>query len=258
MSGFAIGDAARWVIRMEGVTKRRAQAGTAFELEVPSLCIRPGEFVAVVGESGCGKSTLLDMLALVLQPTRSVRFEFQVPGPDGAVPVQDIAALWAAGADAALSHIRREHLGYVLQTGGLLPFLSVRENLRLPLRLKGREAEDAGLLQQMARRMGVDSIMDKKPQYLSGGQRQRVAILRALCHRPAVVLADEPTAAVDKARAGQIVADFATLARERGCVVVMVTHDEALVDGVAERAYTFDVEALSASLTRSVCREVTL
>jgi putative ABC transport system ATP-binding protein len=232
--------------------KRRAQGGVVFELEIEEFTLQTGEFVAIVGESGCGKSTLLDLLALVSRPTESRVFLYHDP-IDGTR--HDLKALWERGDEETLAGLRRSQLGYVLQAGGLLPFLTVRQNIALSTRLNG-EHRDADLV-HLAARMDVDKLLEKKPQYLSGGQRQRVAILRALHHRPRLILADEPTAAVDKTRARTIVADFDALARETGATVVMVTHDRELVTPYADRTYSFAVTEVSRTLTRSRCFEQT-
>ncbi len=220
----------------------------SFELNVPAFELCPGEFVALVGTSGCGKSTMLDILALVLQPTSVGGFLLK-EGERSAPPI-DIKALWRAGDEEALARVRREQLGYVLQSGGLLPFLNVRRNIGLSQRLKQGAEQDVAAL---AAGMGLESLLDKKPRYLSGGQRQRVAILRAIAHRPAIVLADEPTAAVDSTRAHAIVKDFRDMARAEGSAVVMVSHDLGLVDAFADRIYSYRLEAPSASATRATC-----
>jgi putative ABC transport system ATP-binding protein len=226
--------------------KRREQAGVAFELEIPEFVLHTGQFVAITGDSGCGKSTLLDLLALVSRPSRCGRFVYH-----DAHGQSDIRALWENGDEAGLAALRRSHLGYVLQTGGLLPFLSVRQNIRLPAQLNGRH--DEAELRRLAERLGIAGVLDKKPQYLSGGQRQRAAILRAIYHRPRIVLADEPTAAVDKQRAHGIVRDFGILAKEHATTVVMVTHDRELVRPFADLTYSFTVNEVAENLTRSVC-----
>jgi putative ABC transport system ATP-binding protein len=236
---------------MEGVSKRRVQGASAFELEVPDLRIAPGELVAVVGDSGCGKSTLLDMLALVMEPTRVERFEMRFVPRE---PPADVRALWASGAEGRLAALRRDYLGYVLQTGGLLSFLSVADNIALPSRVKGLPTPDR-VTAALAQRLGLDGCLRRMPDALSIGQRQRVAILRALLHEPRLVLADEPTAAVDKARAAAIMRDFHALAREREVAVVVVTHDVDLVEGLADRSYGFRMERISAQETRSLCFE---
>jgi putative ABC transport system ATP-binding protein len=234
--------------RLEDVRKHRAQGGSAFELQVPLLEVYPGELIALVGESGCGKSTLLDLLALVLRPSSSRMFRFTDPNGGEVV---DAAALWADGHEDALARLRRTHMGYVLQTGGLLPFLDVRRNIELSSRVSGREPV---AVSELAAQLGIANCLDRMPAALSIGQRQRVAIARAVAHGPALVLADEPTAAVDKERAAQIMERLAMLARQQGAAVVVVTHDRPLVESLMDRGYGFSVSAVSDELTVSVCR----
>jgi putative ABC transport system ATP-binding protein len=236
-------------LSLEGVLKVREQSGSRFELALPAFSVAAGEFIAVVGESGCGKSTLLDLLALISRPTEARAYRMRLAGDE----IQDIAALWRRHDEQALASIRRRHLGYVLQTGGLLPYLSVRDNLLLPIRLN-RLAGGRERILSMSRRFGVEDCLSRLPDSLSGGQRQRVAILRALAHAPSVVLADEPTAAVDRRRAAQIVQDFRALARQEGLTIIMVTHDLDLVRGIADASYGFEVEQLTPNHTRSTCR----
>ncbi|MCP4702522.1 MAG: ABC transporter ATP-binding protein [Gammaproteobacteria bacterium] len=233
-------------------SKRREQGGVVFELHVPELRLYKGQFVAVVGDSGCGKSTLLDMLALVSRPSGCEKFSYFESAETEPLRQTDIKSLWDREDERGLAALRRSRLGYVLQTGGLLPFLTVFQNIHLPSKINGyhNEAE----IRTLAKRFGVEGALEKKPQYLSGGQRQRVAILRALHHRPKIILADEPTAAVDKKRAHNIVEDFNILARENGTTIIMVTHDRDLVKPFAHATCTFDVTNVSETLTRSVCR----
>jgi len=246
------GTAAAPLLRLEGGFKRREQADSAFEIDVPELTVQAGQLVAVVGESGCGKSTLLDLLALVMAPGRVARFELDL-GADGGV--HDLARLWRDGDEAAMAALRRDHFGYVLQTGGLLPFLTVRQNILLPRAIKGLPEEQARI-EELAARVGLGGLLERRPDALSIGQRQRAAILRAIAHRPRLVLADEPTAAVDQARARAIIAEFGALAREDGVAIVIVTHDPRLVAAVCDAAYAFAVQAPVAGLTRSVCRPI--
>ena len=238
------------ILRLGNLWKVREQGDVRFQLKVPRLCLGVGQFVAVVGESGCGKSTLLDILAMVLKPTQCD--EFWLADRNGTGAGTDIWHLWTAGEEDKLAEIRRRDLGYVLQTGGLMPFLSVEENINLPLRILGVALSTAAI-RTLARRLEVHSVLSKKPQYLSGGQRQRVAILRALVHKPRIILADEPTAAVDKTRARAIVEDFKALARDRGTTVVMVTHDQSLIRDLADSTYSFEVTPRSATEICSTC-----
>jgi putative ABC transport system ATP-binding protein len=236
------------LLAIADLAKRRERGGVAFELTVPEFALGPGSFVAVVGSSGCGKSTLLDLLALVLRPDRCARFELALDGGGAA----DVAALWSRHDEAGLAALRAGFMGYVLQTGGLLPFLSVLDNILLPLRIGGWPPDTAAVT-KLATRLGIEDKLGVKPQYLSGGQRQRVAVARALVHGPRLVLADEPTAAVDEERAKEIMDHLRQLAVERGTTVVVVSHDRDLVLEHADAFYGFRLEKVSETLSRSVC-----
>jgi putative ABC transport system ATP-binding protein len=214
------------------VRKELEKAGSRFVLEIASLEIMAGEFVAFVGQSGCGKTTLLDLLGLISTPSSAERFHL------GFEPGQFESVLGAG--EARLAELRRSHLGYVLQSGGLLPFLSVGENILLPCRANG--AFDITDVQRLADQLGIVDHWNKKPAFLSGGQRQRVAIARALAHRPGILLADEPTGAVDQVTAREIRTLLKLAARDRGATVLVVTHDESLVSGLTDRVFSFSVE----------------
>jgi putative ABC transport system ATP-binding protein len=235
------------VYRLENVTKYLEKAGTSFTLRVPSLALHRGEFVAFVGESGCGKTTLLDLLGLILPPTSAVRFDLQFHD----TPPESVAGT----SERRLAELRRRHLGYVLQSGGLLPFLTVGENILLSRRMNGfGNPAEAKLL---AEQLGILGQWKKKPAFLSGGQRQRVAIARALAHAPAVLLADEPTGAVDRVTAGEIRNLLRAAARARGATVLVVTHDESLVAGTTDRVFGFRVEKTELDNVESTLVETT-
>ena len=242
------------LLEIRDLVKNREQGGVSFELVVPRFNVPAGSFIALVGESGCGKSTLLDVLALVLKPSACGHFQFQDPAGKPARAVDDIKALWDSDDEQALAALRRKRLGYVLQSGGLLPFLTARQNLQLPLTINGMQ-DKYPVVEWLSKKMGIANVLSKKPRYLSGGQRQRVAILRAMVHQPALILADEPTAAVDRARALSIINDLSALASEGGSSVIMVTHDQQLVKSVADATWVFRVEQVSSTLTRSTCVE---
>lgn len=232
---------------LKNILKVREKGGHRFELHVPSFVIQPGEFIALVGDSGCGKSTLLDMLALVLRPTRADEFSIRIPNRDVTYAVMSLS-------EATLAQIRKTDMGYVLQTGGLLPFLTVKENILLPCRLNGLAHAEVGM-QQLVTCLRIADQLTKKPQFLSGGQRQRVAIARALAHRPSIVLADEPTAAVDKPTACVIRDQFKALTQLMGVTLCMVTHDEGLVAGTVDRTFRFEVHPENEHHTYAICRE---
>jgi putative ABC transport system ATP-binding protein len=232
---------------LKNVRKVREKGGQCFKLHVPSFVIQPGEFIGLVGESGCGKSTLLDMLALVLRPTDADEFTIRIPTREVSYAVMSLP-------ESTLAQIRKADIGYVLQTGGLFPFLTVRENILLPCRLNGLNGGEAGI-QHLVTQLDIAEQLTKKPQFLSGGQRQRVAIARALAHRPSIVLADEPTAAVDKHTAHKIRDKFKELTRLMGVTLCMVTHDEGLIAGDVDHLFRFEVHPENEHHTYAICRE---
>ena len=228
------------VFRLSGVGRR--WTGTpGFFLEVPDLTIRRGEKVALVGYSGCGKSTLLDMLAMILKPTEATCFEFcWTSGEKGAYRTVDIMAAWQGNDLNALARLRMRHMGYVLQTGGLLPFLSVRENIGISRTGLGIPTGDA--VEEVAAKLNIESHLDRLPGQLSVGERQRVAIARAMAHQPAVVIADEPTASLDPINAEKIMSLFSRLADDFQVTLVVATHDWERVAESGFRQITFDLK----------------
>ncbi len=176
-----------------------------------SLQVAAGECVAIIGESGVGKSTLLNCIA-GLEPisTGSVRVgEVELAGLD----------------DDALARLRRECFGFVFQAFHVLPHLSLQHNVAVPLWLQGVTGAEADQrAQHMLARVGLGERAHDWPRNLSGGELQRVAIARALVHRPAVVLADEPTGNLDPARAADILDLLLEQVRAAGAVGIVVTH----------------------------------
>jgi putative ABC transport system ATP-binding protein len=207
------------IYHLRDVTKTRESEGVAFRLNVPRLQIAQGEKIALIGESGCGKSTLLDMLAFILQPTAIGAFRFR---PEQAGEPLDIADLWDKRRQNRLGDLRKRHIGYVMQTGGLLPYLTVRENMSLSRNVLG--LKDDGTVADLARELGIARHLDKLPETLSTGERQRVAIGRALAHRPSIVIADEPTASVDPFAAEKIMSLFIGLVEELNITVIVASH----------------------------------
>lgn len=209
------------MIRLQQVLKHRGQGAQRYSLAVERLQLPAGAQVALVGPSGCGKSTLLDLLALVLAPDTAETFDLELAGT-----ANDIAELWRNGRQSQLAQLRARHLGYVLQAGGLLGFLDVRRNIALPRQLLG--LTDDGQVQHLAQALDVQEQLDKYPAQLSVGQRQRVSCARALAHRPKLLLADEPTAALDPLNAERVMQLLLAQAAETGATCVVATHDEAL------------------------------
>jgi putative ABC transport system ATP-binding protein len=227
------------------VAKRRQGADRAFELHVDSLGLAPGQTVALVGPSGCGKSTLIDLLALALEPDDAETFD--LTGEDGSA--NDILGLWRGRRLDRLARLRALRFGYVLQTGGLLPFLSVADNIALPQRLAGRP--DRARVRDLADRLGIAEALGDLPGRLSVGQRQRVAIARALAHRPPIILADEPTASLDPINAAAVFGLFLELVAEEGATLVVATHDYDLVAAHA-------IPVVEAEVSRDGTASVTL
>ncbi len=207
-----------------------------FILTVAKLVIRPAEKIAFVGFSGCGKSTLLDLLALILRPDEAGCFKF------GAGPGEplDVDRCWKENDQNRLAARRMQRIGYVLQTGGLLPFLSVEENIGLSRRAMG--LEDEGRVTNLAKRLGIDRHLKKLPAQLSVGERQRVAIARAMAHDPAVVMADEPTASLDPINAEKIMRLFTELAEEHRTTLIVATHEWDRVAELGFRKVRFDLD----------------
>jgi len=199
--------------------KKAYQGGVTGALNGISLTIDEGEFTAVMGPSGSGKSTLLNLIAGLDRPT------------SGSVMVggTDLARLGESG----LARFRRDHIGFVFQFFHLLPNLTALENVLIPAQLKGRtDADAAG--RKLLEQLGIQDVVNRYPARLSGGQQQRVAIARALINQPALLLADEPTGALDTASGEQVMSLLADLHRQ-GQTIVLVTHDAKLATRHAAR-----------------------
>lgn len=175
-----------------------------------SCTVGQGEFVAIMGESGSGKTTLLNILATLDTPTSG---QVLLQGKDlTRVRERDLASF------------RREHLGFVFQDFNLLDALTVRDNIFLPLVLANVRHEDMERrMRPLVKSLGIDRLVDQFPYELSGGQKQRVAVARALITRPAILLADEPTGALDSRSATSLLEMFEQL-NAQGQTILMVTH----------------------------------
>ncbi len=196
------------MLQVRQLTKRY---GTEAVFSDVTMDVAPGEFVAIVGESGVGKSTMLNCLAGL--DTVS----------EGSVKVldTDITKL----DDQAQALFRRQHLGFVFQAFHVLPHLSVAQNVALPLMLLGKP--DDARVDAALQAVGLGELGQRLPQQLSGGQLQRVAIARALIHRPALMLADEPTGNLDPETAAKVMAVLVQQTRDHGTACVMVTHSQS-------------------------------
>ena len=198
------------VTELRGVSKRYLRGNEVVHalLQV-SFTLSAGEMVALVGPSGCGKSTTLNLIAGVDRPDEG---EVIVCGTD-----------LARAGEAELVRARRRHTGIVFQSFHLMPHLTVEENVALPLALDGRK--DPARVRDLLRRVGLEDRRGHFPAELSGGEQQRTAVARALVHRPAVVLADEPTGSLDSASGTAVLQLMDELRRQEGSALLLATHD---------------------------------
>lgn len=206
------------VLQARNLHKRYGEGESAVHaVRGVSLELAAGEFVAVVGPSGCGKSTLLHLCGGMDRPTAGTV----------AVDGVDLAGL----DDEGLTALRRDRVGFVFQFFNLLPTLTLAENVALPLLLAGVPGRAAlARAGEGGRRAGLDQRLGHYPATVSGGELQRAAVARALVHRPALVIADEPTGNLDTATGREILDTFARLNSERGLTVIMITHDRQVAD----------------------------
>ncbi len=206
------------LVQLSDITKVY-QGGVTGALNGVSLTVEEGEFTAVMGPSGSGKSTLLNLIAGLDRPTTG----------SVAVAGSDLGRM----GEAALARFRRDHIGFVFQFFHLLPNLTALENVLIPAQLKSTtsaEARGRELLDQL----GIAEVGDRYPARLSGGQQQRVAIARALINQPTLLLADEPTGALDT-RSGDQVMELLMEVHRRGQTILLVTHDAKLATRYAAR-----------------------
>ena len=205
------------LVRLSNVTKVY-QGGITGALNGVSVVIEQGEFTAIMGPSGSGKSTMLNLVAGVDRPT------------SGSVVVggTDLGTLGEAG----LARFRRDHIGFVFQFFYLLPTLTALENVLIPAQLKGSSA--SGRARELLDQLGIIDVANRFPARLSGGQQQRVAIARALINKPRLLLADEPTGALDTRSGEQVMELLGELHRD-GQTILLVTHDAKLATRRAAR-----------------------
>ena len=175
-----------------------------------NFSVEEGEYVAIMGESGSGKTTLLNSLAALDRPTGGT---VQLDG-------KNLASI----KDSAIASFRREHLGFVFQDFNLLDTFSLEDNIYLPLVLAGKQYQEMhSRLEPLAKKLGITSLLKKYPYEVSGGQKQRAAVARALITDPRLVLADEPTGALDSRATDELLRLFNTI-NEDGQTILMVTH----------------------------------
>ena len=204
------------LVKLKGVYKIYSEGleSEVRALDGVSLEIERGEFVAVVGQSGSGKSTMMNVLGCLDIPTHG---EYYLDGTD----VRELS-------DKELSHIRNKQIGFIFQQYNLIQNLNVLENVELPLIYQGINADDRReMALEALERVGLSSRIKHRPSEMSGGQQQRVAIARAISTHPPIIMADEPTGALDS-HTGKEVLGFLQQLNKEGSTVILITHDNGI------------------------------
>ncbi|WP_449243868.1 ABC transporter ATP-binding protein [Desulfobacca acetoxidans] len=209
------------ILKIDCLSKTFGTGHLAVEaLKNINLSVKPGDLVALLGPSGSGKTTMLLCISLILEPSGG---KIQLDG----------ATLWDHGwRNINIRQVRLEKIGFIFQARNLIPFLTALENVLLPLNLLGmtqREAHRRAM--ELLEYMEIADRADYLPALMSGGEQQRVAIARALAGSPKLVLADEPTGALDSVRGKKVMEMLKKIARENQTAVICVTHDERMIEG---------------------------
>lgn len=224
-------------VRTLDLTKTYGSGSTLVRaLRAVTLDIPSGQFTAIMGASGSGKSTLLHCITGLDTPTSG--------------------HVWIGGTeitgldDDSLTKLRRDHIGFVFQSFNLMPTLTAADNITMPLRLSGRKV-DRDWFDHVTGLLGLTDRLDHKPSELSGGQQQRVAVARALVTRPRVIVADEPTGALDSEASEDLLSFLRHCVDDLGQTVVMVTHDPSAA-AVADRTVRVSDGQVTENLPRGV------
>jgi putative ABC transport system ATP-binding protein len=207
------------------IVEHQTSSGPVRALDGVTFSVASGSSVAITGPSGGGKSTLLGVIGGLAQPTSgSVRI--------GNSPISELS-------ERDRSDFRRSHIGFVYQVDNLLPFLTLVENVGLQLSLNGQPS-GTGKSLAMLSNLGLAGLAYRLPDHLSGGQRQRAAVARAVVHQPEIILADEPTGALDTANAAGVIDLLLGMQQEIGATLIMVTHDREAASRLDHQVYLRD------------------
>ena len=226
------------VIEMHHIIKRFFE-GQENELQILNgidLSVEDGEFLSIVGESGSGKSTLMNLIGLLDRPTEGTYFL------DG-IDVNQAT-------DANLSALRNKKIGFVFQTYNLIPRMNALKNVEVPLMYGGvsrKERQEKAM--ELMEMVGMSDRMEHKPEELSGGQKQRVAIARAMANDPSIILADEPTGALDSKTGHMIMDIFHDLHENHGKTIILITHSEALANETGRIITLMDGRVINERIT---------
>lgn len=215
-------DETMYAIEVENLTKIYGKGVTAVTaIADATLQVKPGELVAILGPSGSGKTTLLTSIGLINEPTHGkVVIDGTTVADDG----------WQSGID--LKRLRREKLGFIFQAHNLIPFLTALENVMIALEINHMTRKEATVrATELLESLNLGHRLNNYPSALSGGEAQRVAIARAMANKPKVILADEPTAALDTENGKNVMTLLKKLAVENKSAILVVTHDHRMVEG---------------------------
>ena len=226
------------VIEMHHIIKRFFE-GQENELQILNgidLSVEDGEFLSIVGESGSGKSTLMNLIGLLDRPTEGTYFL------DG-IDVNQAT-------DANLSALRNKKIGFVFQTYNLIPRMNALKNVEVPLMYGGvsrKERQEKAM--ELMEMVGMSDRMEHEPEELYGGQKQRVAIARAMANDPSIILADEPTGALDSKTGHMIMDIFHDLHENHGKTIILITHSEALANETGRIITLMDGRVINERIT---------
>lgn len=223
---------------IENLTIQRGTTQNSHRVVLPQLQLQRGEILAITGASGCGKSTLLESIGLLLKPKQLDHYELE----------HTSLHHWDQLTDAATAKLRAEKIGFILQSGGLIPYLTVQDNIYLPRKILGKSGSTPAM-KHAIEHLNVATLLHKMPAMLSIGERQRVAFIRAISHEPSLLLADEPTAALDPLHAQRLFALFQELVSQSNMCALVVSHDWDLVQ-------QFGIPRLQGKMSPGVCRFV--
>lgn len=223
------------LLSIRGLEISRGRVGEAYRVSMPKLDLSTGEVAAIVGPSGCGKSTLLESLGLILKPDQIQEFRLQDLDltSNKSMSSQRREKYWAS--------VRQHYMGFVPQSGGLLPFLSVKQNIELSTRMSGTALTTA-VQKTVIDRLNIGSLLKRLPKELSIGERQRVSFARSIAHQPMLLLADEPTAALDPVLAKELFSLIVDISRALKISALIVTHEWSIVADLGIRQISAQIQ----------------
>lgn len=225
------------MLHIQNLSIKRGVGEQAHTVVLDNLALQRGEIMAITGASGCGKSTLLESIGLLLKPEKLSRYDLGSPS----IELHN----WHQQPEPLTARLRAEKIGFILQSGGLIPYLSVRDNIELPRRILGKKGSSEHI-QHAIEQLGIEKLQSKLPAALSIGERQRVAFVRAIAHKPQLLLADEPTAALDPLHAQALFKLFTQIVTKLNISALVVSHDWDLVQ-------QFGLQQLQAQISPGVC-----